>query len=75
MMNDGGFMGFGGGFMWIFWILLIVVAIALVRGMGSGSDTQSGANRRTPLPILEERYAKGEIDEQEFEQRKRKLEN
>ena len=73
MMNDGGFMGFGGGFMWIFWILLIVVIIALVRGLG-GSGTISGTNRRTPLQLLEERYARGEIDEQEFEQRKRKLE-
>jgi len=72
MMNDGGFMGFGGGFMWIFWIVLIVVIIALVRGLG-GSGTITNTNQRTPLQLLEERYAKGEIDEQEFEQRKRKL--
>jgi len=72
MMNDGGFMGFGGGFMWIFWIVLIVVIIALVRGMG-GSDKISDTNQRTPLQLLEARYAKGEIDEEEFEQRKRKL--
>jgi len=72
MMNDGGFMGFGGGFMWIFWIVLIVVIIALVRGLG-GSGKLSVTDQRSPLQLLDERYAKGEIDEQEYEQRKRKL--
>lgn len=73
MMNNGGFMGFGGGFMWIFWIVLIVVIIALVRGLG-GSGKISDTSQRTPLQLLEERYAKGEIDDQEFKQRKQKLE-
>ncbi len=72
MMNNDGFMGFGGGFMWIFWIVLIVVIIALVRGLG-GRDKVSVTDQRTPLQLLDERYAKGEIDEQEYEQRKSKL--
>ncbi len=73
-MSDGGIMGFGGGLMWPLWILLIVVFIAVVRGLG-GNNTSSGSYKRSPLRILEERYARGEIDEQEFEQRKRKLED
>ncbi len=64
-------MGFAGGFMWIFWILLIVVVVWLVVAFtrDAGRDTRS----KTPLQILEERYARGEIDEEEFEKRRRHL--
>ena len=63
---------FGGGFMWIFWILLAVVLLwgfktALTEGGGNTNETRSA------LDILKERYAKGEIDQREFEQKKRDL--
>ncbi len=63
---------FGGGLMWIFWILLIVVvvwAVSVAAGGGGGS----GRSEKTPLEILKERYARGEIDREEFEQKKRDL--
>ncbi len=66
--------GFFGGFMWLFWILLIVVIVWAVRGLGGGpSGPQRGRPDRTPLEILEERFARGEIDEEEFRRRKRLL--
>ena len=64
-------MGFAGGFMWIFWILSIF-AIAMLLKAGV-SDSNSGGHRETPLEILEKRYARGEIDEEEFQRRKKEL--
>ena len=66
---------FGGGFMWIFWIAVILVIIFIVK-MSTGSV--SGMNnpvdkRKTALEILQERYARGEIEKKEFEQKKNDL--
>jgi putative membrane protein len=63
--------GFGGGFMWIFWILIIFAIVMLIRAAGSNSN--SGEHRETPLEILEKRYARGEIDDEEFAHRKQEL--
>jgi putative membrane protein len=64
-------MGFAGGFMWIFWILLIAVVVWLI--VAFARDTGRGSRDKTPLEILEERYARGEIDEEEFEKKRRRL--
>ena len=70
-MFDGHGFGFGGGFMWLFWILLIIVIVWAVRAMLSADINRRGS-AKSPLEILQERFARGEIDEEEFE-RKRKL--
>ena len=69
MMNFGfGTMGgFGWLFMVVFWGLVIWAIIALARG---GSGNEKG---KSPLEILRERYAKGEIDQKEFEEKKKDL--
>lgn len=70
-MYDGhGF--FGAGFMWIFWILLILVIVWAVKAASGSGDAPR--DRRTPLEILKERYARGEIDQATFERMKRDLE-
>ncbi len=72
MYGEHDFFGFGFGFMWIFWLLLILVIVWAVKsGMSAGSsDKQS---EKSALQILEERYVRGEIDKNEFEQKKRDL--
>lgn len=74
MMGDygmtGGF-GFGGIFMILWWVLVIVGIVALVKWMvsSSGAGTRNERGSKA-LDILKERYARGEIDEQEFQKRK-----
>ena len=72
---NGGLMGFGGGFMWILWIVLIGVVIwAVVQAVGSGQrQPPPQPPQKTPLQILEERYARGEISREEFERMKADL--
>ncbi len=63
-------MAFGMLFMALFWVALIVGGVLLVKWlMGQG-----GASREdSALDILKKRYARGEINKQEFEERKRDL--
>jgi putative membrane protein len=73
-----GFLGmgwFGGIFMALVWILVIVGIFAAVRHMLSGGMRNATPDHRAPDPldILRERYARGEISTEEFEKRKKYL--
>ena len=58
-------MGFGWFFMVVFWVLVIVGAIYLVKAIaGSAKREETG---ETALDILRKRYAKGEITKEEFD--------
>jgi len=71
MYGNGGWMGIG---MWIFWIVLIVVIVVLVRAFAGGGSASPPSRQESPLDILKARYARGEIDDEEFQQRRRELE-
>lgn len=60
-------MGFGMIGMVLFWALIIFGIVVLVRRV-SGSSAS-----KTALDMLNEGYARGDIDQQEFEERKRGL--
>lgn len=66
---------FGPIFMIIFWIIIIMAVVSLVRWgtghSGRGHGCHGGGNKA--LDILKERFAKGEIDEKEFEEKKKVL--
>ena len=66
--------GFGGWWMGIgmilWWALVVLVIIALVRWIGGPTDRERGKSARE---ILEERYARGEIKKGEFEEKRRDL--
>ena len=72
MMNyDGHF--FGGGFMWILWIVITAGVFFLIQSVVKG-NTRNSYDNETPMEILKKRYARGEIDEEEYERRRIELE-
>ncbi|HKJ86889.1 MAG TPA: SHOCT domain-containing protein [Gammaproteobacteria bacterium] len=65
---------FGGVFMILFWILVVLAIAALVRWLAVPHRTRDGEGvRRRSLEVLEERYAKGEIEREEFLQKRKDL--
>lgn len=72
MMGDGLGMGFGGGFMWLFWILLVAVIVWAVKAT-AGSSNNPSKKQKSALDILKERYARGEIDQDEYETRRKNI--
>lgn len=71
-MMNGGF-GFMGGFMWIFWIAVIVGLFFLIRWIVQQSKPVGQSHQESPLEILKRRYARGEIDKNEYEAKKKDL--
>ena len=74
-----GWMLFGGLMMILFWgglIALIVLAVRGLTGAGSSTATPTPVNTsNSALRILKERYARGEITKEEYEDMRRDLEN
>lgn len=66
----GGGFGFGGIFMILWWVLIIIGIVVLVKWMSKSQGTGGSDSGNKALDILKERYARGEIDEQEFQKRK-----
>lgn len=83
--------GFGGGMMdgygygmgygtWgilglIFWVLVIIGLVLLIKYLWEGGGIGGGAKREqeSALEILKRRYARGEINKEEFEEKKKDL--
>jgi len=74
-MGGGWGMGWGGPFMILFWILVIVGVVVLVKWLVDQSSASKGSRDKAPLDILRERYARGEINREEYEQKRRDLES
>lgn len=76
MMWGGGWF-FGPLFMILFLAVLIAAVVILARWAGGPWQTTVPPHHappgRTPLDILKERFARGEIDKDEFEERRRVL--
>jgi putative membrane protein len=54
----------------VFWSLLIGGVIALIRYLGRPPEqSQTGRLQPTPEQILAERFARGELDEEEYRRR------
>ena len=77
-MVDGYFlhgMGwFGWFFMVVFWAIVILAILSLVRWLAASSRRlESRESPESPMEILKRRYARGEIDKREFEEKKKDL--
>lgn len=60
--------------MLLFWVLVILGIVVLVKWLaGSPGAAGSPPAGKSAFDILKERYAQGEIDREEFEQKKRDL--
>lgn len=79
MWWGGGWYGMVLGPLFMILVLAVVIAIValLVRWAGGAwhgsAPPQHAPSGRTPLEILKERFARGEIDKNEFEERRRVL--
>ena len=52
-----------------FWALVILGVVAVFRGVGKSNGPVQRPTNRDPLEILKERFARGEIDAEEYEAR------
>ena len=75
MMGPWMMTGFGGWWtMGIFWLVVIgLIAWLVVYLARSGNTTGSNAGEVTATDILKNRYARGEIDKKEYEEKLRDL--
>ncbi len=68
---------FWGGmwFNWLFWIIIIALIAWLVisKVNRSQKNPDSGTSKESPLYILKNRYAKGEINKEEYNEKKKDL--
>ena len=69
MMGGWGMGWFGGIFMMIFWVLVLVGLVFLIKWLIQTTNRvkSDAPNSNRALEILKERYARGEIDTAEFE--------
>ena len=67
--RSGIFGWIGGIFMMLWPILFLVVIFYLLRK----DYNDRNVVKETPLDVLKKRYARGEIDKEEFEERKKEL--
>ncbi len=67
--------GFGMIFMLIFWVLVIVGLVFLIKWLIQTTKGEKDVvrGRSSSLGILKERYARGEIDKEQFENIQRDL--
>ena len=67
----GNMFGWGGGvFMLIFWVVMILLIVWVIKELTGKHEKESSDSA---VEILRQRYAKGEISKEEFEEKKKGL--
>jgi len=56
--------------MMMWWWILIPVVLVLGVFLYNGRNKQNSVQRENPMDILDNRFAKGEISKEEYEERK-----
>ena len=70
--------GYGGGWlgsliMVAFWIAVVVGIVFLIRWLVVSTKGGGSGSEESAIEILKKRYARGEIDKKEFDQKKKDL--
>lgn len=65
--------GLGMGWGWIIGLFILIAVIIITIYAVRQNQPVEREEKKTPLDILKERYARGEIDKAEFEERKKDL--
>jgi putative membrane protein len=78
MWGDMGGWGWGWGMfgalhMLLWWVLIVLGIVVLIKWLIGGSSRQERETGSRALEVLKERYARGEIGREEYEQKKRDL--
>lgn len=68
--NDGGHFW---GMHWLWWCIFLLIILFILFFPWPAKNRAN--QEETPLEILRKRYAKGEINKEEYEERKKVLEN
>jgi putative membrane protein len=72
-MMDGFGHGWGMGWGWIIGVFIILAVVWLIIKAINSNKHRGGTPEKSALDILKDRYARGEIDRKEFEEKKKDL--
>ena len=61
------------GFMWIVLVVIVIVVILMAKGYLSPAKKESETTGESALDVLKKRYARGEINKEEFEEKKKDI--
>lgn len=64
-------MVFGMGWGWIVFLFILTAVIWLVVRVSNQNTRQNSPDNKSALDVLKDRYARGEIGKEEFEEKKR----
>ncbi|WP_319557767.1 SHOCT domain-containing protein [Thiomicrorhabdus sp.] len=70
--------GYFGGFMWLWFLLIVLIIIALFFPwwkQGASANNSKDEVDEKPLQILQKRFARGEISEEEYQSMRKTLED
>ena len=73
MMGGYGGGGIGSIIMVAFWVAVIVGIVLLIRWLVMSTSGEVSESEDSALEILKKRYARGDIDKKEFDQKKKDL--
>ena len=73
MMDEFGGHGWGMSWWWIIGLFIVVAIVWMVVKAMNKNKSANQISEKSALDILKKRYARGEIDKKEFDERKNDL--
>ncbi len=72
-MNMHDWSGMSMGWMWLFWLLIVIAVVAIVVFVINLARHSSSTRRPSAEEILKERFARGEITKDQYEEQLKTL--